>query len=127
MSEDDQTLFAQWAPNSYTLTLDVTEGSPWADASGSKLVTYGQAYGFLATPTRADYNFAGWYTARVGGNLVTAETLWLTPQNHSIYAQWIPKILIADTDIQIDANQNRDYDGTPYTLMYIHRRQCFHT
>ncbi len=118
MSEDDQTLFAQWAPNSYTLTLDVTEGRPWADASGSKLVTYGQAYGFLATPTRADYNFAGWYTARVGGNLVTAETLWLTPQNHSIYAQWIPKTLIADTDIQIDANQNRDYDGTTYTLIY---------
>ena len=118
MSEDDQILYANWTPNTYTLTLDVNEGRAWADASGSKLVIYGQSYGTLATPSRPDYSFAGWYTARVGGNLITAETLWLAPQDQSIYAQWIPKILIANTDIQIDANQNRDYDGTPYTLIY---------
>jgi uncharacterized repeat protein (TIGR02543 family) len=118
MSEDDQILFAKWAPNTYTLILDVTEGRAWADASGSKSVIYGQSYGALAMPTRADYNFSGWYTARTGGERVTAETVWQATQDLSIYAQWIPKTMIAETDLQIDAGQNRDYDGTTYTLLY---------
>lgn len=56
-----------------------------------KIVYYGQTYGELPIPTKANYNFAGWYTAASGGTKVTAETKVTALVNQTLYAHWTPK------------------------------------
>ena len=47
-----------------------------------------QAYGTLPQPRRTGYSFAGWYTQRNGGSLVTADTVMTQNTPHSLYAAW---------------------------------------
>jgi uncharacterized repeat protein (TIGR02543 family) len=55
----------------------------------SKTVTYGLAYGTLATPIRSGYRFDGWWTGDNGtGSQVTADTIVSSMTNHTIYAKW---------------------------------------
>jgi len=49
--------FANWQPNTYTLTFDPNGGTC---STTTKTVTYGTTYTDLPTPTRANYNFRGW-------------------------------------------------------------------
>ena len=51
-------------------------------------MTFGSAYGTLATTSRTGYTFAGWFTAASGGTQVTAATIVSTASNHTLYAQW---------------------------------------
>jgi len=57
-------------------------------SSASKTVTFMSAYGKLATPKRAGYNFAGWYTAPSGGKKITAATKMTAGSNTTIFAHW---------------------------------------
>lgn len=91
-----QTLYAQWTPNTYTVTFDAQGGS--CDET-SRQVTYNTAYGDLPVPERSEYVFDGWYTQADGGNAVAASTKMTTPNNHTLYAQWLPIV-----DITFDAN-----------------------
>ena len=51
--------------------------------------TYGQPYGpLLVLPPRDGYTFLGWYTASVGGTLVTSLTIVTNPNNHTLYDRW---------------------------------------
>lgn len=79
------TLTAQWTANKYTLTYNANEGTC---STASKSVTYGSAYGTLATPTRTGYTFAGWYTTKTGDTQVTSSTT--CTGNATIYAHWAP-------------------------------------
>ena len=79
------TLYAIWKANTYTLTYDANGGTV---SPASKSVTYGSAYGSLPTPTRTGYSFAGWYTQRDAGTLVTANTIYTTEGDSTIYARW---------------------------------------
>jgi uncharacterized repeat protein (TIGR02543 family) len=67
----------------YTLTFDAAGG---AVSPAGKTVTGGQAYGVLPTPTRTGYTFAGWFTAAIGGEGVTAGTI--AAGDATIYAHW---------------------------------------
>ena len=78
-----QTLTAEWTPKTYTLTYDANGGTC---STSSKSVTYGSAYGTLATPTRTGYDFAGWYTTKTGGTKVTSSTE--CDGDATIYAHW---------------------------------------
>ena len=51
----DMTLYAQWTANTYTVTFDANGGGTAVPAS--KVVTYGAAYGTLATTSRTGYTF----------------------------------------------------------------------
>ena len=82
----NHTLFAQWTANTYTLTFDANGGGTPVPAS--KIVTYGSAYGTLATTSRTGYSFAGWFTAASSGTQVTAATIVNTAADHTLYAQW---------------------------------------
>jgi uncharacterized repeat protein (TIGR02543 family) len=79
-------LYARWAANSYTVTFDSNEGE--APTPSSINVTYGQQYGTLATVSRTNYNFIGWYTQAIAGELITASSLVTTYENHTLYARW---------------------------------------
>ena len=80
----NQTLYAQWTVNSYTLSYDANGGSV---STASKTVSYGSSYGTLPTPKRDYYTFKGWYTAASGGSKVSASTV-MGAGNTTIYAQW---------------------------------------
>ncbi len=81
----DETRYAKFTPNEYTVTYDANTGSV---SPASKTVTFDATYGDLATPTKTGYTFAGWYTAKSGGTQVTSSTKVSTASNHTIYAHW---------------------------------------
>lgn len=48
----------------------------------------GTPYGPLPTTNRPGFSFTGWFTAPVGGELVTAETTVANPADHALHAGW---------------------------------------
>lgn len=74
----------------------VTEIIVEFDANGGyvekayKKVVSGSTYGDLPTPTRDDNNlfFIGWFTAKDGGSLVTAESTVESDEPLTLYAHW---------------------------------------
>ncbi len=81
----NQTLYARWASQGYTVTMDANGGTV---QTGSVIVAEGGTYGTLPTPTRAGYTFDGWYTAKTGGTRITSSTKVTTNANHTLYARW---------------------------------------
>ena len=79
-------LYAQWTANIYSVAFDANGGD--VPSFTNKSVTYGAAYGSLATVARTGYTFNGWFTAASGGTLVTAVSSVATAGNHTLYAQW---------------------------------------
>jgi uncharacterized repeat protein (TIGR02543 family) len=83
----DQTLYANWTPNSYVVTFDAQGGS--VPDPVSKSVATDSPYGPLATTTRSGYTFAGWWTEVGGaGTLVSASTVVKVTANQTLYAKW---------------------------------------
>ena len=84
-STSNQTLYAQWSINSYTITFYANGGSI---TTTSKTVTYGSTYGDLPTPTYSGYIFNGWFTLSSGGTQVTSSSAVKITDNQTLYAQW---------------------------------------
>ncbi|MEM4248058.1 MAG: InlB B-repeat-containing protein, partial [Candidatus Nanoarchaeia archaeon] len=104
------TLYAQWTPNTYTVTFDANGGS--SPTPASKEVTYGSTYGALATTSRDGYAFNGWFTASTGGSLITASSTVTTAANHTLYAQWT----YSGAEINITRNGSGIADGGTDTV-----------
>jgi M6 family metalloprotease-like protein/uncharacterized repeat protein (TIGR02543 family) len=81
------TLYAQWTPSIYTLSFDANGGT--SPSPTIKSVTYGSPYGTLATTSRTNYTFKGWFTAASGGSEVIPESAVSATSNHTLYAQWL--------------------------------------
>ena len=82
----DQTLYANWLPR-YTVTFDSQGGT--SPSPASKVVTYNQEYGPLATTTREGYSFDGWWTEQNGtGTRVESTTKVSIDSHHTLYANW---------------------------------------
>ena len=81
----NQTLYAHWTANTYTVTFNANGGSV---STSSKKVTYAGTYGTLPTPTRTGYTFNGWYTATSGGSKIEAGTTVSITANQTLYAHW---------------------------------------
>ena len=82
----NHTLYAQWTANTYTVTFDANGGGTPSPAS--KQVTFGAAYGTLATSSRSGYTLTGWFTAASGGTEVTAASIVSNASDHSLFAHW---------------------------------------
>ncbi len=111
MPDQDLTLYAKWSGQQYTVTFDVNEGNPWSEGEGSKTVASGEAYGALPVPVRAGWGFSGWYTERVAGDKVSAETIVVLTTDQTLYAHWGNKAAIDESIISFSANQSYDYNG----------------
>lgn len=61
----------------------------------TKQIYYNQPYGELPTPTRTGYTFDGWYTLKIGGTKVTADTKASVVANQVLYAQWSTMVYTA--------------------------------
>jgi uncharacterized repeat protein (TIGR02543 family) len=70
MGQADVELYARWAIDTPTVTFEPQGGD--TPSPETKQVTYGEAYGTLATTSRAGYAFDGWYDASSGGDEITA-------------------------------------------------------
>ena len=92
----NQTLYAQWTASNYTVTFNSNGGD--APSPGSKVVSFGSAYGALATVTRTGYDFNGWFTATSGGTEVMEGSLVTTSSSHILYAQWTVKTYMVSYD-----------------------------
>ena len=86
---NNQTLYAHWTVNNYTVTFNANGGN--TPSKTSKQVTYNSTYGELATVTRTGYDFAGWYTQASGGNQISATSSVNITTAQTLYAHWTPK------------------------------------
>lgn len=71
----------------YTVSFDVNGGS---GNCPSITVEKTKQYGTLPTPTKTGYQFAGWYTAKTGGTLISATSIVSISGNTTLYAHWTP-------------------------------------
>ena len=70
-------------------TVDVEfDGNGGTAPSETKTVPIGGYYGYLPTPVRSSYAFAGWYTDATGGTQITADTIVSLSVDHKLYAHW---------------------------------------
>ncbi len=60
------TVYAKWSIDQYTIDFDVNDGDSIAPSNQTKV--YNELVDTVAAPTRAGYNFAGWYTSEVTVN-----------------------------------------------------------
>ena len=86
--ETAHTLYANWKANNYTVKFDANGGSV---STASKSVTYNGTYGELPTPTRAGYDFKGWYTAKTNGTKVSSSDKFSLTKDQTLYAIWQAK------------------------------------
>ena len=90
----DAVYYARWIINSYTVSFD-PNGGTLGEAEKTRQVNYGAAVGALPVPSRSGYTFNGWYTARTGGNAVSAAMT--VKGNMTVYAQWTANPAAPDT------------------------------
>jgi uncharacterized repeat protein (TIGR02543 family) len=82
-------VYAQWTGRDYTLSFNSMGGN----SISSKVVTFGNTYGTLTSPSKSGYTFKGWYTSSSGGTRILSTSTVATASNHTLYAQWTPKVL----------------------------------
>ena len=82
MGAADTTVYAHWTIRSYTVAFDANGGS----AVASQTVKYGAKATQPANPTRTDYTFQGWYTAKDGG--AKYDFNQTVTGNVTLYAHW---------------------------------------
>jgi uncharacterized repeat protein (TIGR02543 family) len=86
LNQENHTLYAKWTSKTYKVTYNAKGGSV---TPLYKLVSFGMAYGPLATPVRSGYRFSGWWTGDNGaGTPVTSDSLVTVAANHTLYARW---------------------------------------
>lgn len=73
--------------SSIVVTFDANGGSA---VSTENRVYYGQTYGELPVPTRANHGFIGWFTEANGGTQITADSIVSAHVNQKLYAHWAP-------------------------------------
>lgn len=101
LSEQD-TLYAGWKANQYTVSLDSGEETT------ELKVTYGEKYGTLPTPVREGATFAGWYTEKQGETRVTKATKVTTAGDHTLYAAWKG----VSVEVSFDTAEGKKISGT---------------
>lgn len=117
---EGHTLTAHWEPIESTITLDLNKGSGSTEpdfdgyhqtithddgtidliTNNTVRVKYDETYKILPTPFRVGYDFAGWYTARTGGDLVKPENTVNITSGITLYARWTAKSINVTYDYQ---------------------------
>lgn len=86
----DHTLYAHWSGKEFEISLDLNGGGDSKKAT----VGYGSKYlNQLPVPVRKEYEFTGWYTSKIGGDQITAGSVYQDNKLKKLYAQWKLKVL----------------------------------
>ncbi|WP_310603038.1 InlB B-repeat-containing protein [Anaerosporobacter sp.] len=93
----DHTLYARWSAIRCRRLLDPVGGKivvAKTEYNSTNLYytapDYGTPYRNLPTPTKAGYEFLGWYTEKEGGEQITVDTILRDTEERTIYAHWKP-------------------------------------
>ena len=116
-----QMLYAQWTPNTYTVTFNANGGG--TPSPTSKAVTYGSTYGALATTSLAGYTFNGWFTASSGGTQITSDSIVSITSTQVLYAQWTPNSFV----ITLNANGGTTANNSQISVTYRSSIEAFNT
>ena len=92
-------LYAHWKANQYTVTFDANGGV--TDKENIDVV-YDNKYGVLPVASMDQYNFIGWYTQKIGGEEITADSIYKIAGNQVLYARWSNKKY--EFSLSIDSN-----------------------
>lgn len=104
------TLYAQWSPSSYTVTLNTNDGT--INAGDVTSYTYGTGATLPTDVTKTGYDFGGWYdNSELTGDRVYSIANNVTG-NKEYWAKWTAKT----TTITIDANTANHGSSTPGTV-----------
>lgn len=79
----NQSLYAQWEAEEYTITFDANGGSA---SEATRTLTYNSMYGELPTATRKGYRFDGWYNSE--DRRVYATTTFKETDDQTLTAKW---------------------------------------
>ena len=85
INTNQNTLYAHWTANQYTVSFNPKGGSPSPE---SITVTYDDTYGTLPTVTRTGYTFEGWFTEETSGTEVTPSIKVQITDAQTLYAHW---------------------------------------
>ena len=81
--------YAIWTPVNYTITYALAGGTSTLPTQANQRIS--NSFTLASTPTRANYNFAGWSDSRTAyGALATYTITASTPSAVTLTAQWIP-------------------------------------
>ncbi len=124
----DMTLIAKWSDppaNPKTITFDVNGGEPMDESEVSRTGEFGTEVGSLPLPTRAGYDFDGWFALIENERVILTEDS--TFDTMIAYAMWTfdPSIEISDagnggqkkyfeyggTELEADINISTGYSG----------------
>ncbi len=89
MPSHNLTLYAKWTAHSYQIIFDANDGT--LDAQPITALC-GNPIGSLPMPERPLYTFQGWFTARNGGEEVTASTVREEATDITLYAHWVANV-----------------------------------
>lgn len=93
-------VYAQWKPIQITVSFDMNY--PDGKAPSDKNYYYGSLYGsdLPNYVPRDGYTFAGWYTSKTGGSLVTSSSAVTVTSNQILYARWTGNSVTVKFDLQ---------------------------
>lgn len=86
--DQDITLKAKWIENTYKVLLDDMQGNVW---TGTEAITKSSNYTFLdniTNPNKTGYTFTGWFTEKVEGEKVTAQSIFQETKDQTLYAHY---------------------------------------
>ena len=83
------TVEPSWTANSYTLNFNANKTGATVSPA-SKTVKFETKLGDLPVPSATAYDFLGWFTSATAGTQVTADTVYNTADNSTVYAHWAP-------------------------------------
>ncbi len=102
----DIKIVAQYEPNKYSVSY-VADGF----AVDVQSVTYGKVYNLIDGPTKANYEFAGWYDREFGGKRVS-DGVYEKDGNMTVYANWIKTCTIeleSNNEYMVDSSVDKVY------------------
>jgi len=107
---DNQTLYAHWNANKYTVSFDLNGGT---GSISDKTVEYDEVYGTLQEPTRKGYIFNGWFTSKENGQKISGESRVAITSNQILYAQWEKS---PEEELKLDKNIITLKNGEQYKI-----------
>ena len=117
--KEDATLYARWQAKDYNITLDRQGGT---GGSSDIKVTFDKAMPYASKPSRAGYNFYGYYTKQNGQGVcyynssMTSQRNWDIDQNTTLYAYW--KVSAISASAQTSSLSNIDSSASTTINVY---------
>jgi len=106
--KEDRALYAKWIPRTFTVSFERNGGS---SVSAQTNVLYGTTITEPTAPTKAGYDFDGWYKESGFVNAWTFSTDPIT-ENRTLYAKWTAR---TDTTYKVE-RYRQNAENSSYTL-----------